>query len=76
MRAETKLEMPDAIGIVDEPPKTGLPHMAVMLIDGEIVMCEPVGSVEEGETFLTRLVPKLPSMIAEFRGCRRPDNDP
>jgi hypothetical protein len=55
------------MGVVYDPPRADLTHLAVMFVDGQVVACLPVGSIDEGEAFLKGLMPDLPHMVEEIR---------
>ena len=40
------------VGLIYDPPQEGFPHLAVIFIDGNLVLCESVGSVKEGEALI------------------------
>lgn len=55
--------MLDAVAIVYDPPRMGIPHLAALFADGQMVACRPVGSIEEGEAYLKTLVEDLWRMV-------------
>ena len=61
------IELAGAIAAVYDPPEAGLPHLAVILVDGQSIACEAVDSVEEGEALLRELMRKLPQILEEAR---------
>ena len=40
---------------VYDPPGPGLPHVAVILMDGKVICAEAAKSVKEGDAILARL---------------------
>jgi hypothetical protein len=56
-----------AEALVYYPPKAGCPYLAVVLVDGRVVACEPVQSLTEGEMVLAATMKELPRLIAEAK---------
>ncbi|HFH3085729.1 TPA: hypothetical protein ACGJRU_005176 [Pseudomonas aeruginosa] len=42
-------------GVVYDPPAAGLPYLAVVLHDGEVVVARSVSSVEAGEALIAKV---------------------
>ena len=61
------------VGIVYDPPQEGFPHLTAIFIDGKMVVCEPVQSIEEGEALIADIVPEIPGLIEQVKqkACRR-----
>lgn len=51
--------MLDAVAIVYDPPRAGLPHLAALFGHGQMIACKPVGSIDEGEAYLKALIEDL-----------------
>jgi len=66
--------MLDALAIVYDPPRAGLPYLATLFADGHMLACEPVSSIDEGEAFLKSLFPKLPGIIDQIRSAANNPN--
>ena len=52
------------------PPDRGLPLLAVVIDDGEVLACEAVKSTAEAETLLEKVRENLPEFVAEARHPR------
>ena len=55
------------VGIVYDPPQKGFPHLAAIFVDGKMVVCEPVGSIEEAEAVIAGVAPEIPALIDQVR---------
>jgi hypothetical protein len=42
-------------GVVYDPPKAGLPHVAVLLHDGEVLAARAFNSIAAGEAFIAKI---------------------
>ena len=56
--------MPRMAFAVYDPPSPGLPHLAIVLCDGEVLAAEPVCSAEEGEQLVQHLAEQLAKVAA------------
>jgi hypothetical protein len=54
------------IGVVYDPPDPGLPHIAVVVMDGKVICAEAVESVKEGDALLARLAKGLAEISSHF----------
>ena len=50
-----------------DPPAPDMPMLAVVVVDGELLACEPVYSKSEGELLLSKVRENLPEFITEAR---------
>jgi hypothetical protein len=57
----------NAEAVVYYPPKQGCPYLAVVLVDGRVMACQPVRSLSEGEMVLAATMKELPRLIAEAK---------
>ena len=55
------------VATVYNPPRKGFPHLTAIFIDGKMVFCEPVRSIEEGEALIAGVLPEIPAMIEQVR---------
>jgi len=51
--------------VVYRPPKDGCPYLAVIIVDGRVLACEPVASLAEGQAILDDTVRELPRIIEQ-----------
>lgn len=56
--------------VVYVPPEPELPHLAVVIENGEVVACEPVASKREGASLLEEVAEVEPEFLAEARRAR------
>jgi hypothetical protein len=61
------------IGAAYDPPRLGLPHVAVALCDGQVLQAQAVDSVQAGEAFLAAITEKYSADIGEVRPQLSPD---
>ncbi len=50
-----------------DPPDTGLPQLAVVISDGDVLACEVVQSTAEGEFLLEKVRENLAEFVSEAK---------
>jgi hypothetical protein len=48
---------------VYSPPKPGLPHLAVLLYEGDVLAARACNSIAAGEAFIAKIMPELQAKI-------------
>jgi len=64
----------NVVAIVYDPPQKGFPHLTTIFIDGKVVVCEPVASIEEGEAVIEGSLPEIPDLFKTVRQKARLQN--
>jgi hypothetical protein len=57
----------NVVGIIYDPPQQGFPHLTTIFIHGELVVCEPVSSMNDGEALMNGILPDIPDLIKKAR---------
>ena len=53
-----------------DPPVKGMPRLAVVIDNGDVLACEAVRSKAEGELLLDRVRENLPAFVEEAKNPR------
>ena len=53
-------------GVVYDPPTAGLPHIAVVLHEGEVLTARACPSIAEAERFLSGITPAIQAKLDEM----------
>ena len=53
-----------------DPPTKGMPRLAVVISNGDVLACEVVQSIAEGEFLLAKVRENLPEFVEEAKRSR------
>ena len=67
--------MADAVGVVYNPPRAGFPYLAAVFMNGDLLHCETVATLAEGEALLAATMHEMSKIEerapeAEEVGCQ------
>lgn len=53
------------------PPEPGLPYLAALIWEGEVIACDAVASEMEGQKLLVSTMPQWPQMVLDFQARKK-----
>jgi hypothetical protein len=68
LSAKQETKMAYMTGEVLVPKKQGIPFMAVLMFEGEVLAARPFKTLAEGEAFIAKIMPELQAKIDQGRG--------